>query len=29
QYPEEISGVTVENFLRTSKMAVTGENIPI
>src|SRR5699024_1401505 len=29
QYPEEISGVNVENFLRTSKMAVTGENIPI
>lgn len=29
QYPEEISGVTVENFLRTSKIAVTGENVPI
>lgn len=27
QYPEEIPGVTVENFLRTSKMAVTGKSI--
>jgi Fe-S cluster assembly ATP-binding protein len=25
QYPEEISGVTVENFLRTAKGAVTGK----
>lgn len=25
QYPEEISGVTVENFLRTAKTQVTGE----
>lgn len=25
QYPEEVSGVTVENFLRTSKAAVTGK----
>lgn len=25
QYPEEIAGVTVENFLRTAKTAVTGE----
>lgn len=25
QYPEEIPGVTVENFLRTSKSAVTGK----
>lgn len=25
QYPEEISGVTVENFLRTAKAQVTGE----
>lgn len=25
QYPEEIPGVTVENFLRTAKTAVTGE----
>jgi len=29
QYPEEISGVTVENFLRTAKIAVTGEPIRI
>ncbi len=27
QYPEEIPGVTVENFLRTAKMAVTGRSI--
>lgn len=27
QYPEEIPGVTVENFLRTSRMAVTGKSI--
>src|SRR5690554_551380 len=26
QYPEEIPGVSVENFLRTAKAAVTGEN---
>jgi len=26
QYPEEIPGVTVENFLRTAKSAVTGED---
>ncbi len=26
QYPQEIPGVTVENFLRTAKSAVTGEN---
>ena len=25
QYPEEIPGITVENFLRTAKAAVTGE----
>lgn len=25
QYPEEIAGVTVENFLRTAKTAITGE----
>ncbi len=29
QYPEEIPGVTVESFLRTSKKAITGENVPI
>lgn len=29
QYPEEISGVTVENFLRTAKMAVTGRPLKI
>lgn len=29
QYPEEISGVTVENFLRTAKMAVTGKPLKI
>lgn len=27
QYPEEIPGVTVENFLRTAKSAVTGKKI--
>ena len=27
QYPEEIPGVTVDNFLRTSKAAVTGEPV--
>jgi Fe-S cluster assembly ATP-binding protein len=26
QYPQEIPGVTVENFLRTAKTSVTGEN---
>jgi len=26
QYPEEISGVTVENFLRTAKTSISGEN---
>ena len=26
QYPQEIPGVTVENFLRTAKTAVSGEN---
>ncbi|RQD75491.1 MAG: Fe-S cluster assembly ATPase SufC [Halanaerobium sp. MSAO_Bac5] len=26
QYPQEVPGVTVENFLRTAKTAVTGEN---
>jgi len=25
QYPEEIPGVTVENFLRTAKASITGE----
>jgi Iron-regulated ABC transporter ATPase subunit SufC len=25
QYPEEIDGVTVEEFLRTAKTAITGE----
>ncbi len=29
QMPEEIPGITVENFLRAAKMAVTGENVPI
>lgn len=29
QYPEEIPGVTVENFLRTAKVAITGEPIRI
>jgi Fe-S cluster assembly ATP-binding protein len=29
QYPEEITGVTVENFLRTAKMAVTGKPLKI
>ncbi len=27
QYPEEVEGITVENFLRSSKSAITGENI--
>lgn len=29
QAPEEVPGITLENFLRASKMAVTGENIPL
>jgi Fe-S cluster assembly ATP-binding protein len=29
QYPEEIPGVTVENFLRTAKMATTGKPLKI
>jgi len=29
QYPEEIPGVTVENFIRTAKNSVTGTNTPI
>lgn len=29
QYPEEIPGVTVENFLRTAKSAVTGQPVRI
>lgn len=29
QNPEEIPGVTVENFLRTAKMNITGENISL
>lgn len=29
QYPEEIPGVTVENFLRTAKMAVTGKPLKV
>jgi len=29
QYPEEIPGVTVENFLRTAKVAITGKPIKI
>ncbi|SKA92631.1 Fe-S cluster assembly ATP-binding protein [Clostridium sp. USBA 49] len=29
QYPEEIPGVTVENFLRTAKMAITGKPLKI
>ncbi len=29
QMPEEIPGITVENFLRAAKMAVTGESVPI
>lgn len=27
QYPEEIPGITVENFLRTAKMSVTGKPV--
>lgn len=29
QYPEEIPGITVENFLRSSKAAVTGKTVKI
>ncbi|MBA5850403.1 Fe-S cluster assembly ATPase SufC [Clostridium sp. cel8] len=29
QYPEEIQGITVENFLRTAKSAITGKKIGI
>ncbi|MEA4826060.1 MAG: Fe-S cluster assembly ATPase SufC [Clostridium sp.] len=29
QYPEEVPGITVENFLRSSKAAVTGETVKI
>ncbi|HHT73541.1 MAG TPA: Fe-S cluster assembly ATPase SufC [Firmicutes bacterium] len=29
QYPEEIPGITMENFLRTAKSAVTGEQISL
>ena len=29
QTPQEVPGITVENFLRAAKMAVTGQNIPI
>lgn len=29
QYPEEIPGVTVENFLRTAKMSITGKPLKI
>lgn len=29
QTPQEVPGITVENFLRAAKMAVTGENVPI
>lgn len=29
QYPEEIQGVTVENFLRTAKTAVTGKPLKV
>ena len=29
QMPEEIPGITVENFLRAAKMAGTGESVPI
>ncbi|MBP2033626.1 Fe-S cluster assembly ATP-binding protein [Clostridium algifaecis] len=29
QYPEEIQGITVENFLRSAKSAVTGKNTGI
>ncbi|CAH2214770.1 Fe-S cluster assembly ATPase SufC [Tepidibacter aestuarii] len=29
QYPEEIPGITVENFLRTAKSSITGKNYKI
>lgn len=29
QTPQEVPGITVENFLRAAKMAVTGENVPV
>lgn len=29
QHPKEIAGVTVENFIRTAKSSVEGENVPI
>lgn len=29
QIPEEVNGITVENFLRTSKMAITGKPVSI
>lgn len=29
QYPEEIPGITVENFLRTSKQAITGKPLKL
>lgn len=29
QTPQEVPGISVENFLRASKMAVTGENVPV
>ncbi|NLW52589.1 MAG: Fe-S cluster assembly ATPase SufC [Tissierellia bacterium] len=29
QTPQEVPGISVENFLRAAKMAVTGENVPI
>ena len=29
QLPQEVPGISVENFLRAAKMAVTGENVPI
>lgn len=29
QYPEEVPGVTVENFLRTSKAAITGKQVKL
>lgn len=29
QYPEEIQGITVENFLRSARAAITGKNVGI
>lgn len=29
QYPEEVPGITVENFLRSAKVALTGQNIKL